>query len=205
MSDTAAQVTALVDAAARLLPTQAPLPAFVHHNTLHAFAHLPFDEAVAEAARTLGGEPYLSEEEFAALRAAGRIADEDVAAVTADAGDDPVVPGGPSRRDFLRLRLRHVIEVPEGAALHWLLEETAARTRVDPGVPPARLARLTHDAARALPGADPAAALPRLLARLWERLAAVAPPAAPSAPAEAPSDRRAPQAPPPLRPRPEPA
>lgn len=183
MTDTvAAPVAALVDEAARLLPTQAPLPAFVHHNTLHAFAHLPFDEAVAEAAEVLGGEPYLSEEEFAALRATGKITSEDLAAVTADAGDDPVVPGGPTRRDFLRLRLGHPVEVPEGAALDWLLEETAARTRLDPGVPPARLARLAHDAARALPGAGAAAARQELLALLWDRLAAVAPPAAAGAP-----------------------
>lgn len=36
------------------LPSQAPLPFFVHHNPLHAWQHLKFDQAIDEANSTLG-------------------------------------------------------------------------------------------------------------------------------------------------------
>jgi hypothetical protein len=46
-----ARLRQAVDHAAHLLPVQGPIGVFVHHNTLHAFQHLPFEEAVIESAR----------------------------------------------------------------------------------------------------------------------------------------------------------
>src|SRR6185503_4210922 len=46
--------------AAHLLPAQGPINVFIHHNTLHAFEELPFDEAVQAGGRLLGCQPYLS-------------------------------------------------------------------------------------------------------------------------------------------------
>ncbi len=37
-----------VEKIAHLLPAQGPIGVFIHHNTLHAFEHLPFEEAVAD-------------------------------------------------------------------------------------------------------------------------------------------------------------
>ncbi|WP_433272216.1 YbcC family protein [Actinosynnema sp. CS-041913] len=128
-------ITDLVDRAAELLPEQGPLQAFVHHNTLHAFEHLPFADAVTHAAAVFGAEPYQSEAAFHGFLRSGRITPDDLdAVVAAEVADDgvPVVPGGPTPRRFHETRLRHHIEVPRGPALHWLLAETDAVDAVDP-------------------------------------------------------------------------
>ncbi len=64
--------------AREVLPDQGPIGVFIHHNTLHAFQHLPFHEGVQAGAGALGARPYLSQREFRAALAAGRIADDDV-------------------------------------------------------------------------------------------------------------------------------
>ncbi|GGK03657.1 hypothetical protein GCM10010123_37020 [Pilimelia anulata] len=169
----AADVAALVAHAARLLPSQAPLSAFVHHNTLHAYEHLPFDAAVRAGAARYGTEPYPAEAALTALLADGRITPADLAAVAADvAGDEPVLPGGPTHREFVAGRLALAVELPRGAALTWLLTETDALARYAGGLAPDRHADLA--------AAGPA---PAVLGRLWQRLAAATPPAA-AAPAD---------------------
>ncbi|MGI8836430.1 MAG: putative inorganic carbon transporter subunit DabA [Pyrinomonadaceae bacterium] len=63
-----------------LLSSQGPMTTFIHHNTLHGLQHLPFEEAIAEATRILGGRGYLSNEEYRAFYRRGRIGDEDIEA-----------------------------------------------------------------------------------------------------------------------------
>jgi uncharacterized protein YbcC (UPF0753/DUF2309 family) len=55
------------------LPAQAPLKDFVHHNTLHAFQHLPFQKATLQATEMFGYKTLLSLEEYRSLFATGRI------------------------------------------------------------------------------------------------------------------------------------
>ena len=64
---------AAVEHAAHLLPEQSPLHMFVHHNTLHAFQDMPFEEAVLEGAERFGTEPYQTEAAFAECVRAARI------------------------------------------------------------------------------------------------------------------------------------
>src|SRR5215475_9371062 len=71
----------VVDELAHLLPAQGPISIFIHHNTLHAFEHLPFEEAVELAGERLGCEPFLAESRYRDKLASGRILARDVEAL----------------------------------------------------------------------------------------------------------------------------
>jgi len=58
------------------LPAQAPLKDFVHHNTLHAFQHSPFFEALQNASETFGYKTTLSLQEFQQLYKDGTITED---------------------------------------------------------------------------------------------------------------------------------
>lgn len=52
-------LNAALERIAHWLPTQGPLKEFIHHNTLHAFQHHPFEEALGLAGRLFGARDYL--------------------------------------------------------------------------------------------------------------------------------------------------
>jgi len=131
-----------VDHFSHLLPTQGPISTFIHHNTLHGLQHMPFDEALAEGQRVLGGRGYLPNEEFRGFYAAGRIADEDID--VALAGRPPVKEGGVlatvngrtiETEEVCRLHLLHGIEPTDRARLRFELQEGRADRRFRDDVP----------------------------------------------------------------------
>ena len=49
-----------------------PMRTFIHHNPLHGLETLPFDQAIREAERLIGGKGYLGAEAYRALFRDGR-------------------------------------------------------------------------------------------------------------------------------------
>jgi uncharacterized protein len=126
-----------LDHAAHLLPAQGPIGVFIHHNTLHAFQHLPFEEAVVAAARTFGTEPYLSEEAYRAEMARGRVREEDVDAVLAAEPDAEIWPRALTRRALRRAMLLPGLRRFAAESLEWQIDECGLLERFRPDLPPA--------------------------------------------------------------------
>src|SRR5262245_34183953 len=128
----------VLDRLAPLLPAQGPISIFIHHNTLHAFEHLPFEEAVEQAGERLGREPFLSESRYREKLASGRILAGDIEALLVEQlgrGADHDVAGVGSRLDLWRAIVLHGIPAAPGRELSWILEETEALFRFRTDVP----------------------------------------------------------------------
>ncbi len=112
--------------AAGVLPDQGPIGVFIHHNTLHAYQHLPFHEAVQAGAARLGARPYLSLEEFRAAFARGRIERRDIdAALQAFLGRDAGAPGplGLTQESAWRALMIDPVDVTDVAGLRFAIAE----------------------------------------------------------------------------------
>jgi uncharacterized protein YbcC (UPF0753/DUF2309 family) len=122
-------LTRVIDRLAPLLPAQGPISIFIHHNPLHAFEHLPFEEAVECAAVQLGREPFLAEARYRDKLASGRILARDVEALLREqlgVRGEHEVAGVGSRFSLWRAIVLHGIPAATGRELSWVLEETAA-------------------------------------------------------------------------------
>lgn len=125
-----------------LLPGQAPLRDFVHHNTLHGFQHLPFPEALKAARELTGQYGYLPAERFRELFHQGRITREDLLQVLqqdpelAAAVPLEAVPGHQLRRaDLYFTALLYPFSALTGCQLNWHIEELEAMSRFQEDVP----------------------------------------------------------------------
>ena len=65
--DPRAALREAVDHLDHVLPGQAPILNFVHHNTLHGYQHLPFWDALDAAERLTGNRAYLPDDNFRAF------------------------------------------------------------------------------------------------------------------------------------------
>jgi len=127
-----------IEDAAHLLPSQAPIQVFVHHNTLHAFEDLPFDEAVREGGTIYGCQPYLPEDRYRAKLARGRIRPDDLSAVLIDdLGDeaDRLVSFLATRYHLRLAMLQYPLHLGSDAELLWLISEGEALQRFSSETP----------------------------------------------------------------------
>ncbi len=146
-----AQLEQAIERAAHFLPAQGPITVFIHHNTLHALEHLPFEEAVRQGARIFGCQPYLSEAQFRQHLARGRIRPEDLSAVLEeDLGERAdVLIGLFGTRFHLRLAmLEQELQQAPDAELRWFVAETDALSRFRGDVSTAMRQRLIEETRR---------------------------------------------------------
>lgn len=129
----------MLEHAAHFLPSQGPITAFVHHNTLHAFEDRPFLQAVVDGADFLGTEPYLPEYRYRLKFSRGRIRADDIRGVVlrelGERAADRVGPAG-TRLDLWMSRMLHPSQVGTVEELLWTIEETDALRHFIPAVAP---------------------------------------------------------------------
>ena len=121
-----------------VLPAQAPIKDFVHHNTLDGFQGLPFREALAAAEAATGAHGYQPPEAFREYFRRGRVDVSDLNAAldeTPELRADEELPGaGLTRRRVLLAGLLHDLSPITRAALVWRLEEGGALESCAAGV-----------------------------------------------------------------------
>ena len=128
----------MIEHAAHRLPTQGPITVFVHHNTLHAFEDLPFEQALAEGHRVYSAQPYLSEQRYCQELARGRIRPEDLSAVLLEDldGEADRLLGFFGTRYHLRMAmLEHPLPLGTDAEVEWYVAETDALRRLRSATP----------------------------------------------------------------------
>jgi uncharacterized protein len=104
------------------LPSQTPIKDFIHHNSLHAFQHLKFYDAIFKGAKIFGFQPTFNLNEYRKLYAQGRIKRSILERVVVErkgaankntwlskALETPSVASGPAKIGQLRAQWKAVI------------------------------------------------------------------------------------------------
>lgn len=107
------------------LPAQAPLKDFIHHNTLHAFQHQSFFEALNSAAELFGYKVLLSLNEFRKLYRSGKI-NQDILNRVIDERK-----GTDQRNAWLELLINHPFDHPSHCRIGEIRTYWKTKFRVD--------------------------------------------------------------------------
>lgn len=154
-----------VEHVGRLLPAQGPISVFIHHNLLHAFEGAPFEDAVAQAARIYGAEPFWPAARYREHFATGRLTETDlrevVEAELGDSGEDRI-GGVVTRRELAFVTTRYGIPFVTGQALEWHLHEDGAVRRFRADLPPSARGAI------AATGAHDDVDVARIVGELWQ-------------------------------------
>ena len=70
------ELRSLVKLASETISHYWPMQTFIHHNPLHGLEHLPFEEAIEEARKFIGGNGYLPNSQHRKYFQQGRISPE---------------------------------------------------------------------------------------------------------------------------------
>lgn len=121
-----------------VLPAQAPIKDFVHHNTLHGFQEQPFRAALGAAEAAIGAHGFLPVSVSREYFRRGRVDLADLNAAldeTPELDGDRLVVGDIPRREVLLAGLLHDLSPPPAAAWAWQVEEMGVLERFDAAVP----------------------------------------------------------------------
>lgn len=145
------QLREAIERASHLLPAQGPITVFIHHNTLHALEHLPFEKAVVQASELFGCRPYLSQQRYADELSAGRIQPPDIdVALMETLGDqaEQFVGFLGTRFSLRRAVLLHPYQSVLPNELDWVVAESRALDRFSPDLSPEQVQRMVSSAQR---------------------------------------------------------
>lgn len=141
------QVARALEHGIHLLPVQGPIAVFVHHNTLHAFEHLPFEQAVVAGVDTYGAHPYWPESRYRNKVEWGRISvsdlEKELLEDLAESAHEVVAPS--TTRLQLRLAMMaQRLRIGPDEEIRWSIAETDAMKSFLPDVPTSVANQMVH-------------------------------------------------------------